>query len=144
MLVQGTVCSLFCAVRLRQGRRRHVRPAVQPAEEGDPARRLLDRVHHGGRRRAALEPRHRLLRGLLARALQQVTRALRPPPVDIGQTSKKDNKSLLRTTMYYSCERLPVGLCTVLQADRAPRGHRFCSHQRGKVRLSKQAAGQLQ
>ena len=60
------------AVRLREGRRRHVRPALQQTSEGDHARRLLGGLHHGGRRGAVLEPRHRLLRGLLARPLKQV------------------------------------------------------------------------
>ena len=62
------------AVRLREGCGRDVRPALQPAAEGDHAGGLLDGVHDGGRGRAALEPRHRLLRRLLPRTLQQVGR----------------------------------------------------------------------
>ncbi len=39
---------------------------------GDPLGRLLDRLHHRGRGREDVEPRHSLLRGILAGPIQQV------------------------------------------------------------------------
>ncbi len=40
--------------------------------KGDPLGRLLHRLHHRGRGREDVEPRHSLLRGILAGPIQQV------------------------------------------------------------------------